>query len=81
MRLQAMHYYTFALGLIALLLVATLLIVLSSSPRRSVPVSAGSTAPSAQRGSAEGNNTARAVVQITPEPDINQAVQQVRIGR
>ncbi|MBI4253065.1 hypothetical protein HY623_02725 [Candidatus Uhrbacteria bacterium] len=80
MKLQAMHYYTIGLGLIALLLVATLLVTLSSSSYRKSSAVPAPTAKGVQRATPEGNNTARAVVQIAPEPDINEAVQQVRIG-
>lgn len=78
MKLQAMHYYTLGLGLIALLLVATLLVVLTSS-RKIAPVST-QTIQNTVRANPETENTARAIVQITPEPDNNEAVQQVRIG-
>lgn len=80
MKLQAIHYYTLGLGFIALVLVGTLLVVLSSSSYRKSSAVSGYTTQNSQRANPEGNNTARGVVQITPEPDTNEAVQQVRIG-
>ncbi len=81
MKLQAMHYYTLGLAFVALLLVGTLLVVLSSSSNRGRSSVSEPTAQGVQRAAPEGNNTARAVVQIAPEPDTNEAVQQVRIGK
>lgn len=79
LQLQSAQYYTLALGLIALLLVAALLVSLGMVASRS-KITSSPVPLNTVKSAGQGNTTTRAMVQIAPEPDKNAAVQQVTIG-